>query len=92
LAILEYGIFKLPVVATNVGEISKIINSEKEGLIVESDNLNEFVIAVEKLIVDQKLRDELALALHKNVRLNFSEMNIIKEYLLWLKSLTTFAI
>ncbi|MCV9927473.1 glycosyltransferase [Flavobacterium sp. LS1R49] len=92
LAILEYGIFKLPVVATNVGEISKIITSEKEGLIVESDNLNEFVAALEKLIVDQKMRDEVAVALHNNVQLNFSETTIIKEYLLWLKSLTTFAI
>lgn len=92
LAILEYGKYKLPVVATNVGEISKIISSDKQGLIVESDNLNEFVVAVEKLILDQKFRDEIALALNNSIQLNFSETTIIKEYLLWLKSLTTFTI
>lgn len=92
LAILEYGKCKLPVVATNVGEVSRIISSEKEGLIVESGNLNEFVVALEKLIIDQKLRDDMALALHNNIQLNFSETTIMKEYLLWLKSLTTFAI
>lgn len=92
LAILEYGKCRLPVVATNVGEVSKIISSEKEGLIVESGNLNELVVALEKLIVDQKLRDDMALALYNNIQLNFSETTIMKEYLLWLKSLTNFAI
>lgn len=92
LAILEYGKYKLAVVATNVGEVSKVISSGKQGLIVESDNLNEFVVALEKLILNQKLRGDMALALHNNVQLNFSETTIIKDYLLWLKSLTTFAI
>lgn len=92
LAILEYGKYRLPVVATNVGEVSKIISSEKEGLIVESGNLNEFVVALEKLILNQKLRDEMGLALYNNIQLNFSETTIMKKYLLWLKSLTTFAI
>ena len=92
LAILEYGIYKLPVVATNVGEISKIITSEKEGLLVESDNLTEFVEALKKLIVEKEYREELAIALYNNVQLNFSETTIIKEYLLWSKSLTIFTV
>jgi glycosyltransferase involved in cell wall biosynthesis len=90
LAVLEYGLYKLPVVATNVGEISKIITSGKEGLIVEPDNLKEFARAIEKLIVSGKYRDEMALGLYNKVQLNFSESAIVKEYLLWLKSLPTF--
>lgn len=90
LAILEYGMYKLPVVATNVGEVPKIITSENEGIIVESNDLNSFVNAIEKLINDQNYGDRIALALHQNVQLKFSEASIIKEYLLWLKSLTTF--
>jgi len=92
LAVLEYGLYRLPVVVTNVGEISKIITSEKEGLVVESNNIQQFVGALKKLIVDQKLRDEAGLALHNNVQLNFSETIIIRTYLLWLKSLTTFTL
>lgn len=91
LAVLEYGLHRMPVVATNVGEISKIIASEKEGLIVEPDNLKEFAGAIEKLIVSGKYRDEMALRLYNKVQLNFSESAIVKEYLLWLKSLPTFA-
>lgn len=92
LAILEYGLFKLPVVATNVGEISKIIVSEKEGIIVESNDLNEFALAVEKFIMDEKCREEMGLNLYNKVQLNFSVTIIIKEYTLWLKSLITFTI
>ena len=92
LAILEYGLHKLPVVATNVGQVAKVITSETEGLVVESNHCNEFVEAIERLILDKKLRDDIALALHHNIQLNFSETTIIKEYLLWLKSLTNFAI
>lgn len=90
LAILEYGMYRLPVVATNVGEISKIITSEKEGLIVESHNRTEFVGAVQSLIVDEQYRNKVAMSLYNHVQLNFSETTIITEYLLWLKSLTTF--
>lgn len=92
LAILEYGLHKLPVIATNVGQVAKLITSETDGLVVESNHCNEFVEAIERLILDEKLRDDIALALHHNIQLNFSETTIIKEYLLWLKSLTTFTI
>lgn len=92
LAVLEYGLYKLPVVATNVGEISKIITSEKEGILVAANNLKEFATAIEKLIVSEKKRGEMGLALYNKVQLNFSENAIIKEYILWLKSLIIFEV
>jgi glycosyltransferase involved in cell wall biosynthesis len=91
LAVLEYGLYKLPVVSTNVGEIYKVITSENEGIIVESDNKNEFTDAIEKLILDKKYREDLGLALQNRIKLNYSETAIIKEYLLWLNSLSNFA-
>jgi glycosyltransferase involved in cell wall biosynthesis len=92
LAILEYGRHALPVIATNVGEISKVIMSQKEGLIVESNDVIQFVEAVEKLILNENLRKQLGETLNHKVQLNFSEKNIIAEYLLWLKSLTILAV
>ncbi|WP_428231287.1 glycosyltransferase [Flavobacterium sp.] len=92
LAVLEYGSYKLPVVATKVGEISKIITSDKEGLLVPSNNVAEFVQAIEKLILNEKTREELALNLYNNIGLNFSENTIISDYILWLQSLITFAV
>lgn len=90
LAILEYGLNELPVIATNVGEISKIITSEKEGIMIESDNLNALVKAIEKLIESEKYRSEIGLNLYNRVQKDFSAATIVSNYLLWLKSLITF--
>lgn len=90
LALLEYGQHKLPVIATRVGDIDKIITSEKEGLIVESNNVNEFSNALKKLISDENYRNEIAIALNKKIRLEYSENNIIDEYVTWLNSLCNF--
>ncbi|UTN04587.1 glycosyltransferase [Flavobacterium bizetiae] len=91
LAILEYGLNKLPVIATNVGEISKIITSEKEGIIVESNDLTTFVSAIEKLIESEKCRNEIGLNLYNKIQQDFSEKIILLNYILWIKSLSTFA-
>ncbi|TPG40137.1 glycosyltransferase [Flavobacterium pectinovorum] len=90
LAVLEYGLYKLPVVATNVGDISKIITSEKEGLLVESNDLSQFAQSIQKLIENENYRIEMGLELNKVIRLNFSEESIIQDYVLWLNSLTIF--
>jgi len=87
LAVLEYGFANLPVVATNVGEISKVIPSVREGLVIDSNNLNQFVDSVERLIKDQCFRKLLGNQLNFFVNENFSEKSILKEYVKWLKSL-----
>lgn len=90
LAVLEYGLYKLPVIATNVGEISKVIISEKEGLIVESNNLNQLVQSIQKLIENKSCRVEKGVALYEFTQLNYSEESIMKDYVLWLNSLAIF--
>lgn len=90
LAVLEYGLHQMPVVATNVGEISKIITSDKEGLIVESDNVNQFTTALIKFIQNENYRNEAGLILNQKITLNFSEESIIDQYILWLNSLINF--
>jgi glycosyltransferase involved in cell wall biosynthesis len=87
LALLEYGQHKLPVIATKVGEIDKIITLEKEGLIVESNNVNQFINAVNKFISDKPYRNEAALTLNKKIQKYYSEKNIIEKYIKWLVSL-----
>lgn len=90
LAILEYGLYKLPVVATNVGEISTMINSEKEGLIVESNDIEQFLQSIQKLIRNEKLRIEMGLELNKIVSLNYSQKTIARDYISWLNYLINF--
>lgn len=91
LAILEYGFANLPVVATNVGEISKVIPSVKQGLIIDSNNLSQFVNSVQKLIEEKDTRKLLGEHLSSFVNKNFSKKSILEEYMIWLESLTTFA-
>ncbi|QLC67517.1 glycosyltransferase [Flavobacterium sp. LPB0248] len=90
LAVLEYGLANLPVVATNVGEISKVIPSPEEGMIIDSNNLDQFVSSVQKLIDNQYFRRSLGQNLNLFINENFGEKSILKEYIKWLKSLTAF--
>ncbi|KAF2342005.1 glycosyltransferase [Flavobacterium tistrianum] len=89
LAALEYGLANLPVVATNVGEILKVIPSSKEGLVIDSNNLSQFVDSIQILIENKHVRKSLGNQLNFYVNENFGEKLILKEYLIWLKSLTT---
>jgi glycosyltransferase involved in cell wall biosynthesis len=84
-ALLEYGLFKMPVVVTSVGEISSVIN-KTNGFIVPSDNGNLFYDAITTLIESESLRKELGIALHNEVLQNFSEKNVIEKYLKWLQN------
>lgn len=88
LAILEYGLHNLPVISTNVGQISNLITSEKEGILIESNNLNQLVEAIEKIILDHKQGESLGSALYNRIKTDFSEEKVIDDYLLWLNSFT----
>jgi len=86
LAVLEYGLYKLPVIATNVGEISKIITSNKNGILIESGNLNQFIEALQDLLNQKSKRLEMGQNLNAFIQLNFNQESIINSYLTWLNS------
>ncbi|GAA3779788.1 glycosyltransferase [Flavobacterium ginsengiterrae] len=91
LAVLEYGLQKLPVVATNVGDISKVITNEKEGIIIEPNNIEELVKSISGLIDNENRRKEMGEELYKAIMSNYGEEVIIREYISQLKSLINFA-
>lgn len=91
LAVLEYGLHKLPIIATNVGEISKVIISDKYGLVVESDNLNQLVQSIQTLIENKNDRIEMGMELNKFIKLHYGQESIIKEYLFWVDSIFSFS-
>ncbi|MCP2029157.1 glycosyltransferase involved in cell wall biosynthesis [Flavobacterium sp. HSC-32F16] len=90
LAVLEYGLHKLPVVATNVGEISKVIVSDKYGLVVESGNLNQLVESLQSLIENKIDRIQMGIELSKFIQLHYGQESIIKEYLFWINPVFSF--
>jgi glycosyltransferase involved in cell wall biosynthesis len=49
-----------PVITSAVGGLPNLINSGKNGLLVEPEDVHDFVITVKKAIRDQQLRTQLA--------------------------------
>lgn len=84
LALLEYGLNKKPVVVTNVGEIPNLISDGLNGFIVNSNNIDAFYNALEKLINNKVLRSKMGNSLNEFVLEHFSDDAIIEKYLNWL--------
>lgn len=79
LALLEYGLAKIPVIATNTGDCNKVISNPDEGLLVESENDIVLAEALIKLINDEELRSKVAKNLNSKVSISFSESSIINS-------------
>lgn len=77
-ALLEYGLAKLPVVVTEVGECAKVITHKKSGLVVAPNNKNELAKALETLVLNKDLCTLLGTELFKTVETNYSKSNFIK--------------
>lgn len=76
LALLEYGLAKLPVVATNVGDCSKVITKATESVLVNSGDYEAFYKAIVNYINNKDLRVSCGEALYNNVVENFSDKSI----------------
>jgi len=86
-ALLEYGMHKKPVVATNVGEIPLIILDGITGFIVPSDTVNSFYDALVKVMDNEVLQAKFGAELYKTIIENHSEKAVITNYLNWLKKI-----
>ncbi|WP_298421470.1 glycosyltransferase family 4 protein [uncultured Kordia sp.] len=58
-SLIEAMALGMPIVSTNVGGIPFLIENLKDGLLVESNNVNEMVKAIEKLIKSPELVQKL---------------------------------
>jgi len=86
-ALLEYGLYKKPVVVTAVGEIPFIIQNKINGLVVPSQNGPLFYEALVSCVDDTEFRNELGNRLFETVIENFSEEAIIRNYMDWLQTI-----
>lgn len=78
-ALLEYGLAKLAVVSTDVGECSNVLGKGKYGLIVEVENEIELYNALKKLILNKSLRKKYSLSFEKHVLREYSEKKISND-------------
>ncbi|MGC6429633.1 MAG: glycosyltransferase [Jejuia sp.] len=81
LALLEYAIAGLPVVATKVGDVPLIISNEQEGVLVEPEHAKLLSEALIRLIKSSELQKQLSSKLNKKVLKNFSEVKVIQQLL-----------
>lgn len=86
-ALLEFGLNKMPVVVTHVGEIPLLLENNKNGFIVPSNDDELFYKSLVTLIENSTLRDKFGSELYKTIMKNNSESVVIKEYLDWLKNI-----
>ncbi len=77
--LLEAGLARLPVIATNVGGVSEIIENISEnsrvistGLLVKPANPQQITEAIEKLIKETELKNNLATSLWEKIYREFS--------------------
>lgn len=70
-SILEAGMMRCSVIATDRGGIKEIITNNENGLIVDT-NVSELESAMEKLLLDDDLRKKLGNRLYETVKSNFS--------------------
>jgi glycosyltransferase involved in cell wall biosynthesis len=72
-ALLEYGLSKLPVVVTDVGECATVVCNMESGRVVPPDNVNKMAEGIIFLIENNKQRKVFGENLYKNTVLNYGE-------------------
>lgn len=83
IAILEYGLHKLPVISTRVGEIPTVI-TDKEGVLISSNDSCNFVSFLRKMIDDEMMQRTFAENLYNKIIQNYSEEAVMRLYLKWI--------
>lgn len=84
-ALLEYGLYKKAVVVTRVGEVPMIVQHEKNGFIVDSNDSILFSQSLEELIENESLRISFGYALYEVIQKGYTAESVMKKYLKWLK-------
>ena len=78
-ALLEAGLAGLPMIATRVGGIPEIIESGKNGLLVEKENSEQITESLNKLFDDKTLRETLGKNLKQTIITKFSTQQMLQN-------------
>jgi len=81
ISLLEYGLAKLPVVCTNVGQCSEVLDGGACGWLVESKNAEEISFALTEIIQNKNnIATKKAKLLYERVKKNYGADEFIKKY------------
>jgi glycosyltransferase involved in cell wall biosynthesis len=79
LSLLEYGLAKLPVAVTDVGECGVVVDNMKSGMLVPPSDENALAEALVFLTENENRRKEFGENLYNNIRLNYSAHAFITQ-------------
>lgn len=85
-ALLEYGLAKLPVVATKVGECETVITNKENGLIVDKQNAELLAKAIGTYIENEEFRNKNAESYYQHIINNYSEKKQIETIIDYYKT------
>lgn len=71
--VIEGMIYKLPVIATDVGGTKEIIDNDDKGILINKDSVKELSQAIEKLMSSKTLRANMGEVASKHVREKFND-------------------
>ncbi|MCH7883420.1 glycosyltransferase family 4 protein [Patescibacteria group bacterium] len=86
--LLEAGLAQLPVIATDVGGNTDIIEHEKTGLLVPAANSEALAEAIKRLLNDVNLRQTLAQNLREKILRKFSKKEMLQKTFALYKKIT----
>ena len=70
--LLEAAVCGTPIVATDVGGTREILEHERTGLLIPSDDPPAIIAAVSRLLHDDRLRNSLQVAAQESIRQRFA--------------------
>lgn len=79
--LLEYGLAKLPIISTNVGQCSDVLNNGKVGILIKKNNKKELTMAFETYIKDFNFRQSQSEKAFQFMKNNFSKSSVIEKLL-----------
>lgn len=85
LAVLEYGLFGLPVVVTQVGEIPSVVTHQQEGFVVPVGSVEMAHKSLVELIENPNLRLKFGLALQAKINQEYTQESVVNAFLNWSK-------
>lgn len=86
IALLEYGLADLAVIATNVGECDTVVRDKQNGLLINSLSIEELTKSLILYLKDEALRKAYSIKFNVHVKKEFSEESQLKTILKIYKS------
>jgi glycosyltransferase involved in cell wall biosynthesis len=76
-----------PFIGSTVDGISELIKHGVNGLLFESENVNELIKSIQMILGDEALAERISQNLHNEVIENYSVEEVISEYITFYNSL-----